>query len=213
MRLLHRNREDEHTTTHPDAVHDAEAHPVHTTADVDRTAVVPTAASADATRAHGDTKVRERTWTFAPGQLVSLAAGIFAIAVGLIALIRAGVDGSLEEPTVSVLGYDHTAWLGIVEIGVGALLVLAGAGAAGRPLSVLVGALMVVAGVLVLAETSAMPDEFALEREFGWPVAVLGGVVALAALILPVWRTTSAQGRTLDLRDRRTTGTRGVATG
>jgi hypothetical protein len=144
-------------------------------------------------------KVRERVTTFAPGQLVSLAVGIFAIVVGLIAVIRAGLDGSLADPTVSVLGWDHTAWTGLIEMGAGLLLVVAGLGAAGRPLSVLIGVAAVVAGVLVLAEFESMPDELALERDFGWPVAVLGGIVALAALIVPVWRTHRRE--PIDLRD------------
>lgn len=134
------------------------------------------------------TTVRERTWTFAPGQIVSFAAGIGLLAVGLVALIRAGVDGSLATPTVHVLTYTHTAWLGLAEVGLGLLLVLAGSGARGKPISVLLGAASVVAGVLVLAEPAQMPDELGLEKNFGWPMIVGGAVVALAAMALPVWR-------------------------
>lgn len=132
--------------------------------------------------------VRERTWTFAPGQIVSLVAGIAVVVVGVIALVRAGVDGSLSSPTVDVLGYSHTAWLGLAEIGLGLLLLLAGTGAWGRPLSVLLGAASVVAGVLVLAEPDQMPDELGLEKGYGWPLIALGAIVALAAMALPVWR-------------------------
>jgi hypothetical protein len=134
------------------------------------------------------TTVRERTWTFAPGQLVSFAAGVGLLAVGLVALIRAGIDGSLATPTVHVLTYSHTAWLGLAELGLGLVLVLVGTGAWGRPISVLLGAATVVAGVLVLAEPGQMPDELGLEKNFGWPLIALGAVVALAAMTLPVWR-------------------------
>lgn len=135
------------------------------------------------------THTSERSWDFAPGQLVSLVVGVGVLVVGIIALIRAGVDGSLSAPLVEVGGYSHTAWLGIAEVGVGLLLVLAGTGAWGRGLSVLLGAASVVAGVLVLALPEEMPDELGLEKDFGWPLLILGGLVALAALVLPVWRS------------------------
>lgn len=132
--------------------------------------------------------MRERTWSFTPAQVVSFAVGSFFVVVGLLALLRAGVDGSLATPTVEVLTYRHTAWLGLAEIGAGALLVLASSGTWGRPLSVVVGAAIVVGGVLVLAEPGGIPTELGTEQAYGWPVAVLGALVAVAAMALPVWR-------------------------
>jgi hypothetical protein len=134
-------------------------------------------------------KSRERTWTFAPGQLISLIVGIGAIALGVTAMVRAGIDGSFAEPVVEVLGFTHTAWLGLAEVGAGLLLVLAGTGAWGRPLSVVLGAGMMIAGVLIGAETSAMPEELGLEEAFGWWMVLVGGIVALASMTLPVWRS------------------------
>jgi hypothetical protein len=141
-----------------------------------------------------DRKVRERRVDFAPGQLVSLVGGLMLTAVGLIAIIRAGLDTPLDTPVVSVMGWDHTAWLGVAEVGAGLLLVLAGvSAAAGRPVSVLVGSLLVVGGILVLAEEQARPVELGIERSFGWPLVAFGAVVALAALVLPAWRTRSVE--------------------
>lgn len=133
------------------------------------------------------TRTRERAWTFAPGQIVSLIIGIGVIAVGVVALVRAGIDGSLSEPVVEVMGYTHTAWLGIAEIGVGLVLVMAGLDARGRAVSVFIGALAVIAGVLVLAEPDQMPAELGLEEAYGWPLVILGGIAAFAALVFPVW--------------------------
>ncbi|MGV3760199.1 MAG: hypothetical protein ACO1PW_11775 [Actinomycetota bacterium] len=147
------------------------------------------------------TLVRERTWTFAPGQLVSMVVGGALVIVGTLALLRAGLSEPLDDPVVRVLGLDHTAWLGLGEVALGLLLMLVGSGAWGRPLSILLGAAMVVAGVLVVAESGAMPDELALERDFGWLLIPLGALVALAAMALPVWRNTHTNVRTLDLRD------------
>jgi hypothetical protein len=155
----------------------------------------------DATTVSGSTKTTQRFWTFAPGQVVSLIVGVGFVIVGVLALVRAGLDGSLATPVVEVLGYTHTAWLGVAEIGLGLLLVLAGTGAWGRPLSVLLGAAMAIAGVLVIAETSQMPEELGLEEAYGWPLVILGALVALAALALPVWRTQRHDRDAVDLRD------------
>jgi hypothetical protein len=192
MSLLHRTRDDDTVVrTHDDDTADRDVHDddvVRTTDDH----------AADGVAA---TKTRERTWTFAPGQLISFAAGVGLIALGVVALIRAGIDGSLAEPTVEVLQLSHTAWLGLAEVGVGILLLIAGTGAWGRFLSVPIGAAMVIAGILVVAEPSQMPDELAIERDYGWGLVLLGALVTLASMILPVWRTRKV--REVDLRDDR----------
>ena len=48
---------------------------------------------------------------------------------------------------------------------------------------------MMIAGVLIGAETSAMPDELAVEQDYGWMLVLLGALVSLAAMVLPVWRS------------------------
>jgi hypothetical protein len=177
MSLLHRSRADDDVVVDREHVH-------HDT----NTAITPS-------------RTKERSWTFAPGQLVSLAVGVGFVAVGVVAMIRAGIDGSFETPVVDVLRFSHTAWLGLAEVGLGLLLVLTGTGAWGRPLSVLLGAAMVVAGILVLAEPGQMPDELGLEKDYGWPLIGFGALVALAALVLPVWRSHRIDHEAVDLRD------------
>ena len=187
MSLLHRTRNDDRvddTTVRSDdpVVVQRPAEPAVVERD--------TTTVRDVDRTDDDTfTIRERTHTFAPGQLVSLAVGVGFVAFGLVAMIRAGIDGSFGNPVVDVLGFSHTAWLGLAEVGLGALLILAGTGAWGRPLSVLLGAAMVVAGVLVLAEPGEMPEELGLEKDYGWLLVLSGALVALCALILPVWRS------------------------
>ena len=96
----------------------------------------------------------------------------------------------------------HTAWLGIAEVGVGLFLVLAGLDARGRVASVLIGALAVIAGVLVLAEPGQMPDELGLEKAYGWPLIILGGIAAFAAMVFPVWFSQRVD-QDVDVRDDR----------
>jgi hypothetical protein len=201
MSLLHRSRTDRTDDERPD----------ETTVRSDDPVVVErsdTTAHHDVARTDDDSfTIRERTSTFAPGQLVSLAVGLGFMALGLVAMIRAGIDGSFGNPVVDVLGFSHTAWLGLAEVGLGALLVLAGTGAWGRPLSVLLGAGMVIAGVLVYAEYSEMPEELGLERGFSWLLILGGALVALSALILPVWRShkVTRNGVLVEDPDRETT--------
>jgi hypothetical protein len=175
MSLLHRTRHDDDQ----DVQHDRDG-----TAVVERPSHARAVADADES-----VKTTERTWTFAPGQLISLIVGVGFVAVGLLAMVRAGIDGSFETPVVEVLGLTHTAWLGLAEVGLGVLLILAGTGAWGRPLSVILGVAMVIAGVLIGAAPEEMPAELGVEEDFGWALAVLGALVAVAALVLPVWRS------------------------
>jgi hypothetical protein len=187
MSLLHRTRNDDRVdeptvrSDDPVVVHRPDGPPVVERRDDDTT--VHEVERTD------DYTIRERTSTFAPGQLVSLAVGVGFVALGLVAMLRAGIDGSFGNPTVEVLGLSHTAWLGLAEVGLGVLLVLAGTGAWGRPLSVLLGAGMIVAGVLVRAVPEEMPDKLGLEQDFGVLLILAGALVALSALILPVWRS------------------------
>jgi hypothetical protein len=189
MSLLHRTRDDDTAVARD---HDHHRHD-DIDADEHRDTVATTDDDATATR------VRERTWTFAPGQLISFAVGVAAIAIGVVALVRAGIDDNLARPTVEVLELSHTAWLGLAEVALGVLLVLAGTGAWGRFLSVPIGALMVIAGVLVLAEPSQVPDRLGVEQDYGWALVLFGGLVALASMALPVWRTRKVH--EVDLRD------------
>ena len=195
MSLLHRTRDDDTAVVERDRRDDATTHTTDTTTRDDDTTV------AAATTDEVTTKTRERTWTFAPGQLVSFAVGVGFIALGLVAMIRAGIDGNLARPTVEVLQMSHTAWLGLAEVGLGVLLMIAGTGAWGRFLSVPIGALMVIAGILVLDEPGQVPDRLAVERDFGWVLVLFGALVALASMALPVWRTRKVQ--EVDLRDDR----------
>ena len=62
---------------------------------------------------------------------------------------------------------------------------------------------MMIAGVLIGAETGAMPEELGLEQDYGWMLVLLGALVALAAMVLPVWRSRrSARDGEVDRRSR-----------
>ena len=112
-----------------------------------------------------------------------LAAGFGAAlaTIGALALVRTGVDDSWYEPVEQVAGIDHSPLLGAVELGVGALVVLALLFGL-RMIAALVALAAGVAAVVVAVEPSRVNPELAIER--GWAIAL--AVVSLAVGLLLV---------------------------
>ncbi len=112
-----------------------------------------------------------------------LAAGYGAAlaTIGALALVRTGVDDSWYEPVEHVAGIDHSPLLGAVELGVGALVVLALLFGL-RMFAALVALAAGVAAVVVAVEPSRVNPELAIER--GWAIAL--AVVSLAVGLLLV---------------------------
>ena len=126
-----------------------------------------------------------RTRSFSVGQLLSLITGGALIALGVVALVKTGVDTPLNEPVEPVLGWDHTPLLGIVEVVAGALLVLFSLRPGGRWIVALVGIALVVGGVLILGELDWTVDELGAEQGFAWVPIAAGLVAILASLLTP----------------------------
>jgi hypothetical protein len=112
---------------------------------------------------------------------VAGAVGVAATVIGLIALVRAGIDKSWFQPVVQVLDANHTALLGALELGGGVLLILAAASRA-RGLSALVGLAMVVGGVFAAVQTSDVHRQLAIEDWWAWVIVGAGAVVTLASM-------------------------------
>src|SRR5437868_15286685 len=87
-----------------------------------------------------------------PAQVVVFAAGVVLAAFGVVAVARAGLSGPLTQPVVGVFGFDHTAQLGLFEMGAGVLLILAALATGLRGLAVVLGVAVVSGGVLILAK-------------------------------------------------------------
>lgn len=119
-------------------------------------------------------------WSWADG-VVALAGAALAL-IGAVALVRTGVNSTWFRPEVEVLGASHTALLGALEVGAGALLVLS-AVARSRVLITLLGLAVAVAGAVAAIETAEFSRELAIETWWGWTLAGAGVVVALLALV------------------------------
>jgi hypothetical protein len=142
--------------------------------------------------ARGDTVLEQRPWVqeetvtergFSPGQILIVLAGVASLALGIVAVVRTGLDGSLSQPVKPVLGWDHTALLGLFEIGAGVLMILGGLRAGFRWFGGLVGLAVIVGGVLILGRLDWTVTRLGAERNFGWVAIVIGAVAVIGAAI------------------------------
>jgi hypothetical protein len=136
--------------------------------------------------------VEEETVTargFSPGQILVVLAGVASLVLGIVAVARTGLDGPLSQPVEPVLGWDHTALLGLIEIGAGAVMILAGLRAGTRWIGGLVGIAAIVGGALVLGRLDWTMNELGAERDFGWVAIVIGAVAVVGAAIPRVHHT------------------------
>jgi hypothetical protein len=120
---------------------------------------------------------------FAPDAIVAGLVGLLSLVIGLLVVVRAGIDAPLSDPVTSVLGFTHTATLGLIEVGLGLFLLLA-ASARSRGAAMFGGLAMVVAGVVGVAQYSSFRESLALEQGWAWIVLIAGIVVAGSSLLL-----------------------------
>jgi hypothetical protein len=126
-----------------------------------------------------------RSFLITPSQVVSAIAGIVLVAFGIFAVVRAGLDSPLSDPQVQVLGLQHTAAIGLVELAVGAVLIMSALGPAARGLSALIGIALVVVGIVLLAGSEQLLADLHTESQLGWLGVITGSAVLLAALVVP----------------------------
>ncbi|HEX6786780.1 MAG TPA: hypothetical protein VF076_06260 [Acidimicrobiales bacterium] len=120
-----------------------------------------------------------------PAQILSAIGGLVLIAFGVFAVVRAGLSSPLSDPQVQVLGLQHTAAIGLLELAVGAVLVLCALSPATRALSALIGIALVVAGIVLLAGSDQLLADLHTEAALGWLGVIVGGFVLLSALVVP----------------------------
>jgi hypothetical protein len=120
---------------------------------------------------------------FSPGQILVVLAGAAALALGIVAVARTGLDGSLSQPVEPVLGWDHTALLGLFEIGAGLLMILGGLRAGSRWFGGLIGLAVIAGGILIVGRLQWTIDRLGAEHDFGWVAIVIGAVAVVGAAI------------------------------
>jgi hypothetical protein len=129
-------------------------------------------------------RVTARTTHVSPAQIITGLAGIVLLVIGLIAVAKGGLSGPITDPVVDVVGFSHTPLLGLIEAGVG-LVLLACALWGGRASGVFMGTVIAVAGIVVAATPSSFADTLAAEASYGWFLVIVGAIVAVSNLALP----------------------------
>ena len=121
---------------------------------------------------------------FAVDSMVAALVGAFLLIMGILAMLRAGLGGTLRLPVVEVLGFTHTAVLGLTETAIGLMLLIAGASRS-RSGALFFGIVLAIAGFIGAVQIDSLKNWWALEKSFAWLVAIAGLAVALAALLVP----------------------------
>jgi len=140
-------------------------------------------ASTNENAADQTTVVSHRQRFNAPG-VVCAVAGAAILILGLVALARADLDGSFNEPVFQVAGFDHTQLLAFIEVVLGALLLIAGMNSSLSGMRVL-GAFTVIAAVVALIEPGVLGGDLEIEGAHAAIFLLLGAATLIAAAVLP----------------------------
>jgi hypothetical protein len=142
-------------------------------------AEVPVVPAAEMRQVTTESRQRYATDSFIVG-VVGLALTI----VGLLAVVRAGVEGPMDEPIVEVLGFTHTATLGMIETAMGLILLICAASTS-RSASIFFGLVLGVGAFIGAVQTESFDDSLALESGWAWLVLIAAIVVVAASFLLP----------------------------
>jgi hypothetical protein len=125
-----------------------------------------------------------------PAAGLTVIAGVALGVIGAVAMARAGLSGPLDQPVVNVAGVTHTAILGMIELGMG--LVLLWAGLSRDRDAILFTTILFGAAALVAAiEPQVGGGALAIERPWAVVLVVGFAFLALVAALAPsIWRST-----------------------
>jgi hypothetical protein len=121
---------------------------------------------------------------FAPDAVIAAVVGLVVLVVGLLAIVRAGFDGPMEDPVVEVLGFTHTTTLGLIEVVLGGLLLICGV-SSWRSGALFFGSVMAIGGFIGAVQTESFATSLALESGLAWLVTIGGVIVVASALLMP----------------------------
>jgi len=122
--------------------------------------------------------------SYAPDSFVVGLIGLALLVVGLIAMVRAGFDGPMDDPVVKVIGFTHTATLGVIEAAIGLLLLICAA-ARSRGGAIFFGLVLGVGGIVGAVQTDSFRRSLALQSGLAWIAVVAAAVVVLVSLLMP----------------------------
>jgi hypothetical protein len=124
-----------------------------------------------------------------PGQVVAGVLGLVVAIIGVMTVARAGIDSSMNDPIVRAAGFDQSALLGAIEVGLGLLLILGALSYAARGLIIGVGVIMVLGGVFIGAASSDLLRDVGTVHSTGWAIMVAGIIAIVAGSLGRIVRT------------------------
>jgi hypothetical protein len=139
----------------------------------------------------------EHRWS--PGNVVTALAGAALATLGIVALVRTGVDSTWYTPVVQVGGIDHTPLLAAIEVGVGALLVILGLSGS-RALTAFVCLAVAVAAAVAAIDPAQVQPELAIERS--WAITLAASAATLAVISMLPWPSTVERRAAAGVRGR-----------
>lgn len=110
--------------------------------------------------------------------------GVGMIVWGAIVLARAGLDGPLQDPVVTVAGLDANALSGLIVVGLGLLLLIT-ALTADRSAILFAAIVTGIAALVAVFEPDLGHGALDIERELPAIIAIGAAVVVLATLLVP----------------------------
>jgi hypothetical protein len=120
------------------------------------------------------------------GNLLAIVGGAALAVIGIIALLRTGVNETWDTPVTHVLRIDFSPLVAAVQVGAGALLVLLGL--TGSRVAALFGSVaLAIVAVVAAIQPGRLETQYALETWWAWAVAGGAAFVALV-LLLPFGR-------------------------
>ena len=130
------------------------------------------------------TVTRSRMSVLRIGQVLGALVGIVFVVIGALAVARSGIDSSLNEPVVQVLGYSQSAAIGLIELVLGLILLLGSLTVWDRGLAAFAGVLMFVGGLILGSSSQKLLHDLGTDQATGWLI-MIGGIVAVVASLLP----------------------------
>jgi len=119
------------------------------------------------------------------GNLLTIAGGAALAIIGIVALIRTGVNSTWDRPVTHVLDIDYSPLVAAVQVGAGVLLVLLGL--SGRIAALFGCVALAVVSVVAAVQPGRLETQYALETWWAWAVFAGAAFVALV-LLLPFGR-------------------------
>lgn len=138
-----------------------------------------------------------RTTMVDPAAIIAGIIGIALLVLGGITAARAGLDGALDEPIVTVAGYTATALLGLIELGLGLFLVIAALSRTQGTI-LFIGIAGLVAALVAVFQPTVGGGSLAIERGLALWFTVAMAIVVVSAL-LPTIRRRSSTRRLVDV--------------